>query len=258
MAGVKGRVALVTGAGSADGIGFATARLLHEAGAKVTITSTTDRIFDRLEELGGEAGTTFAKPADLTKVDQVEELIADIEASLGPVDIVINNAGMVQVGNDESAGELSQMSDESWNYGIDISLNSAFLVTRAVIKGMITRNYGRIVHMSSVTGPVVGIAGSSVYAAAKAGMLGMARSLAIEVGAHNITVNCIGPGWIKTASSDDAEIVAGKYTPVGRPGTPEEVGHATMFLASEEASYITGQLLVVDGGNTIQEYKVSS
>lgn len=257
MSGVKGRVALVTGAGSADGIGFATARLLFEAGAKVAITSTTERIYDRLSELGGAQSTTFAKPADLTHPDEVAALIADIEASLGPIDIVVNNAGMVQVGRDESAGHLSEMSDESWAYGLDINLTSAFYVSRAVLAGMIKRSYGRIIHMSSVTGPVVGIAGSSVYAAAKAGMLGMTRSLAIEVGPHNITVNCIGPGWIKTGSSDEPEIIAGNHTPVGRSGTPEEVGHAALFLASAEASYITGQLLVVDGGNTIQEYKVS-
>ncbi len=257
MTGVKNRVALVTGAGSADGIGFATAKLLLEAGAKVAITSTTERIYDRLNDLNGSLDKTFAKPADLTDCDQVTALLADIETNLGPIDIVVNNAGMVQVGKQESAGHISQMSNESWSYGLDINLTSAFYVTRGALDGMIKRNYGRIIHMSSVTGPVVGIAGSSVYAAAKAGMLGMARSLAIEVGAHNITVNCIGPGWIKTSSSDDAEIIAGKYTPIGRPGTPEEVGHATLFLASEEASYITGQILVVDGGNTIQEYKVS-
>ena len=173
MSGVKNRVALVTGAGSADGIGFATAKLLFEAGAKVAITSTTDRIFERCAELGGNQSNSFAKPADLTKVDEVDALIKDIEASLGPIDIVVNNAGMVQVGRDESSGELAHMSDESWLYGLDISLNSAFYVTRAALKGMIKRNYGRIVHMSSVTGPLVGISGSSVYGAAKAAMLGI-------------------------------------------------------------------------------------
>lgn len=122
---------------------------------------------------------------------------------------------------------------------------------------MMERNYGRIVQMSSVTGPVVGIPGSAVYSAAKAGLLGMARSVAIEAAPFNVTVNCIGPGWIETASSDEAEVVAGRYTPAGRSGKPEEVGHVAVFLASEEASYITGQLIVVDGGNTIQEYKVA-
>jgi len=256
MGGVEGRVALVTGVGSAEGIGFATARLLMARGAKVAITSTTDRIFSRLEELGGGNGETFAKTADLTDSTMVDSLVTSIEDALGPVDIVINNAGMVQVGRDEPWTPLASTSEESWRYSIDINLTSAFIVTRAVLPGMIERNYGRIVHMSSVTGPLVGIRGSAAYGAAKAGMLGMARSLAIETGPHNITVNCIGPGWIKTASSDDAEILAGQYTPAGRPGTPDEVGHVAVFLSSEEASYITGQLLVVDGGNTIQEYKV--
>ncbi len=257
MAGVEGRVALVTGAGSELGIGFATARLLRAKGAKVAITSTTDRIFDRLEDLGGDQDHTYANTADLTDSAAVTRLAGAIEEKLGPVDIVVNNAGMVQVGRDEPGTPLHETSDESWRHSIDINLTSVFLVTRALLPGMIQRNYGRIVQMSSVTGPVVGIPGSAAYGAAKAGLLGMARSLAIEAGPHNVTVNCIGPGWIKTASSDQDEIVAGRYTPAGRPGTPEEVGHVAVFLASEEASYITGQLIVVDGGNTIQEYKVS-
>ena len=257
MAGVEGRVALVTGAGSADGIGFATARLLRAKGAKVAITSTTDRIFERLEDLYGGHDETYAQPADLTDAAMVAGLAGAIEEKLGPIDIVVNNAGMVQIGRDEPSKPLHETSDESWRRSIDINLTSVFLVTRALLPGMIKRNYGRVVQMSSVTGPVVGISGSTAYGTAKAGLLGMARSLAIEAGPHNVTVNCIGPGWIKTASSDEDEILAGRYTPAGRPGTPEEVGHLAVFLASEEASYITGQLIVVDGGNTIQEYKVA-
>lgn len=257
MSGVMGKTALVTGAGSAEGIGFATARLLLAAGAKVAITSTTDRIFDRLAELGADASAAFARPADLTRADEVTGLVAEVTDRLGGVDILVNNAGMTQIGGDITAGELRQMTEEAWDYGIDISLKTAFLVTRAVLPGMIERGYGRIVQMSSVTGPVVGIAGSSVYAAAKAGMLGMTRSLAIEAGASGVTVNCIGPGWIQTGSSSEAEIVAGHHTPIGRPGTPEEIGHVAVFLASEEASYVTGQMIVVDGGNTVQEYKVA-
>lgn len=256
MAGVEGRVALVTGAGSADGIGFATARLLRASGARVAITSTTERIYDRLEELDGGPEGTFAKPADLTDAAAVAALIEEVTGALGPIDIVVNNAGMVQIGRDEPTTLLHETSDKGWRYGIDINLTTAFLVTRAVLQGMIDRNHGRIVQMASVTGPVVGIAGSAVYGAAKAGMLGMARSLAIEVGRHNVTVNCIGPGWIETASSSDDEVTAGRHTPAGRSGTPEEVGHVAVFLASDEASYVTGQLIVVDGGNTIQEYKV--
>ncbi len=258
MAGVEGRTALITGAGSADGIGFATARLLLAAGARVAITSTTGRIFDRLAELRGSDATSFAQIADLTKADEVASLVAAVKDRLGAIDILVNNAGMTQIGGDVPAGRLRDMTEAGWDYGIDINLKTAFLVTRAVLPEMTTRRYGRIVQMSSVTGPLVGIAGSSVYAAAKAGMLGMTRALAIEVGSLGVTVNCIGPGWIQTGSSSEAEIAAGRHTPAGRPGTPAEVGHAAVFLASEEASYITGQMLVVDGGNIIQEYKVGS
>lgn len=258
MPGVKGRTALVTGAGSSDGIGFATARLLLAAGANVAMTSTTNRIFERLADLGTGSSATFAQPADLTRADEVAGLVEMVNARLGGIDILINNAGMTQVGGDIPAGRLQDMTEAGWDYGIGINLKTAFLVTRAVLPGMVSRRYGRIVQMSSVTGPVVGIAGSSVYAAAKAGMLGMTRALAIEAGSSGVTINCIGPGWIQTGSSSEAEIVAGRYTPIGRPGTPAEVGHVAVFLASEEASYITGQMIVVDGGNTVQEYKVGS
>jgi 3-oxoacyl-[acyl-carrier protein] reductase len=256
MAGVEGRVALVTGAGSDEGIGFATARLLRAKGAKVAITSTTDRIFDRLDELGGGDGQTFAETADLTDSAMVTSLIEAVEGALGPIDIVINNAGMVQVGREEPWASLVEVSDESWRYLMDINLTSVFLVTKALLPGMLERRYGRIVQMSSVTGPLVGMEGGAPYGAAKAGLLGMARSLAIEAGPH-VTVNCIGPGWIKTSATQEDEIIAGSHTPAGRPGTPEEVGHVAVFLASEEASYVTGQLIAVDGGNTIQEYKVA-
>lgn len=257
MVGVVGRVALVTGAGSPDGIGFATAKLLREAGAKVAITSTTDRIFDRLAELGGDASNTFAFSADLTTPESVTKLVSEVGNALGSIDIVVNNAGMVQVGIDEPSAPIHETSDESWEYGININLTSAFRVTRAVLPSMIERGYGRIVNISSVTGPIVSIPGSGVYGAAKAGLVGMTKSIAIENGVHNITANCIGPGWIKTGSSSDSEISAGRYTPAGRPGTPSEIGYVAVFLASEEASYVTGQLIVVDGGNTLQEYKVA-
>ena len=179
MAGVAGRVALVTGAGSPDGIGFATAKLLKDAGAKIAITSTTDRIFDRLAELDGDACNTFAFSADLTTPAAVTKLVNEVGNALGPIDIVVNNAGMVQVGIDEPSAPIHETSDESWEYGININLTSAFRVTRAVLPSMIERGYGRIVNVSSVTGPIVSIPGSGVYGAAKAGLVGMTKSISI-------------------------------------------------------------------------------
>lgn len=255
MAGVEGRVALVTGAGSADGIGFACARVLRAAGAKVAITSTTGRIHDRLRALG--PGGVFAATADLTREEDVRRLVADTRAALGPIDILVNNAGMVQSGRSFPRRGLAQIADEAWEHGLAINLTSAMRLSRAVLPSMMRRGYGRIVHMSSVTGPVVAIPGSGVYGAAKAGLLGLTREMAIEVAPKGVTVNCIGPGWIRTGSSSRAEITAGLHTPVGRPGTPDEIGHVALFLASEEASYLTGQMIVVDGGNTIQEFKVA-
>jgi 3-oxoacyl-[acyl-carrier protein] reductase len=255
MTGVQGRVALITGAGSADGIGFATARLLQAAGAQVAITSTTDRIFERAGQL--QPSGIYAATADLTDPAQVKALATAVAKALGPIDILVNNAGMSQSGKSQKRKTMAQLSDEAWDFQLAISLKSAFMVSRAVLPGMIKRGYGRIIHMSSVTGPVVGIAGSGAYAAAKAGMLGMARVQAIENGPHGITVNCIAPGWIKTGSSSPNEVIAGRYTPVGRAGLPEEIGHVAVFLASQEASYLTGQLITVDGGNTLQEFKVA-
>jgi 3-oxoacyl-[acyl-carrier protein] reductase len=243
----------VTGAGSADGIGFATARILLAQGAQVAITSTTARIYDRLSDLG--PGETFATTADLTRQSDIDRLLNETEAALGPVDILVNNAGMVQTGKFVRRTRLSDMPDTTWDHGLAINLTSTFRLTRAALPGMIDRSYGRVVIMSSVTGPVVAIDGSGVYGAAKAGLLGLTRELALENGPHGITVNAVGPGWIRTGSSSRAEIAAGRRTPLGRPGRPEEIGHVVAFLASDEASYLTGQMIVVDGGNTIQEYK---
>ena len=255
---LTGKVALITGVGSPAGIGFASAKLLAKAGAKIFITSTTDRIFEREEYLKSLFGKdkVYSLAADLTEEDQVLNLSKTIIKKFNKIDILVNNAGMVQIGNDRPSKKFIEHSLESWNYGIDINLKSTFLVTRNILPYLKKQKSGRIINISSVTGPIVGISGSTVYGSAKAALLGLTRSLAIEEGKNGITVNCVGPGWIKTGSSSEAEITAGKFTPIGRPGIPEEIGHTVVFLASEEASYITGQIIFVDGGNTVQEYKV--
>src|SRR6202040_4344969 len=144
---------------------------------------------------------------------------------------------------------------QDWLRQIEITLHTAFLMTRAVLPLMTQRKYGRIVNVSSVTGPLVSNQGSAAYGAAKAAMDGMMRAVALETARDGITINAIAPGWIATASSTESERVAGLHTPVGRSGTPEEVAAAACFLVSREASYVTGQSLVVDGGNILQENK---
>lgn len=256
----KGKTCLVTGCGSPSGIGFATARILAELGADVALISTTGRIHDRAAELEAavnDAGRRFkGYVADLMDRDRVAEVISEIISDFGGIQVLVNNAGMVQVGDsEEDFSEIKDITYESWDLSINRNLNITFNVTKEVLPFMLQGGYGRIVNVSSVTGPVVSNPGEAAYSAAKAAIVGMSRALAIEVGKSNITVNCVLPGWIGTASQTESEVAGGRNTPLGRSATGTEVANAIVFLASEEASYITGESLVVDGGNTIQEYK---
>jgi 3-oxoacyl-[acyl-carrier protein] reductase len=238
---LNGKTALVTGA--SGGIGGAIARALHKQGATVTLSGTRADALEQLKSsLAGRAHVVAAKMDDAGDIDR---LAKEAEAAMGKIDILVNNAGITR-------DNLSmRMKDEDWEKVLQVNLTGTFRLTRAVTRGMMRRRHGRVVNITSIVG-VTGNPGQANYAAAKAGLIGMSKSLAQELASRGITVNCLAPGFITTPMTDvltdDQKKATLARVPMDRLGTPDEIAAGVVYLASDEAAYVTGQTLHINGG----------
>lgn len=238
---LTGKCALVTGA--SGGIGGEIARVLHGQGASVALSGTRVEPLQALaDELGERA---FVVPANLSDSESVEKLPKDAVEAMGQIDILVNNAGLTR------DGLAMRMKDEDWDQVIAVNLTATFRLSRAVLRGMMKRRWGRIVNISSIVG-TTGNPGQMNYAASKAGMVGMSKSLGQEVASRGITVNCVAPGFISTpmtdALSEDQQTKLNAGIPMGRMGSVQDIANGVLYLSSDEAAYMTGQTLHINGG----------
>ena len=241
MFSLTGKTALITGA--SGGIGAAIAKALHDAGATIAISGTRVEVLEKVKAEVGERVDIL--PCNLSKLEEVEKLIPSAEAALGSLDILINNAGITK------DGLAMRMKDEDWQSVIDVNLTSNFRLSRAAMRSMMKKRWGRIINITSIVG-VTGNPGQVNYVASKAGLIGMTKSLAQELASRNVTVNCVAPGFIATPMTDalnekQKEAILSRI-PAGRMGGPADIAAAVVYLASDEAAYVTGQTLHVNGG----------
>ncbi|MEY2778058.1 MAG: hypothetical protein RL008_154 [Actinomycetota bacterium] len=244
------KTSLITGAGSRNGIGFASAKFLQSMGSKVFITGKSDRIKDRAKELNCPFFI-----ADLTNEEQVRNLINEVKKEFGTLDVLVNNAGMTSVIDTPGAesGNIENTSLQKFISSFERNLVSAFLVTKESLELLKKSKSPRVIMITSITGPFMAMKNEVSYASSKAGLAGLTRSLALDFAKDNILVNAIAPGWIQTESQTENEKLAGLNTPLKRSAKPEEIASFVGYLASDEAGYMTGQVIAVDGGNSIQE-----
>ncbi len=244
------KTSLITGSGSSNGIGFASAKFLQSMGSKVFITGKSERIKERSKELNCPYFI-----ADLTKEEEVRNLINEVKKEFGSLDILVNNAGMTSVIDTPGAesGNIENTSLQKFISSFERNLVSAFLVTKESLELLKKSKSPRVIMITSITGPFMAMKNEVSYASSKAGLAGLTRSLALDFAKDNILVNAIAPGWIQTESQTENEKLAGLNTPLKRSAKPEEIASFVGYLASDEAGYMTGQVIAVDGGNSIQE-----
>ena len=250
---LSNKTALITGAGSGTGIGFASAKFLKAMGANVFITGKSDRIKDRAQEL---ACPYFV--ADLTKEDEVNQLVNKLKQEFNSLDVLVNNAGMTSVIDKagSESGSIENTSHSAFIASVERNLVSAFLVTKECLDLLKKSKSPRVIMITSITGPMMAMNNEVGYASSKAGLVGLTRSLALDFAKDNILVNAIAPGWIQTESQSELESKAGLKTPLKRSAQPEEIASLVGYLASDESSYLTGQVIAVDGGNSIMEERI--